>query len=164
MSNILFICHGNTCRSPMAEFIMKKLVQDAHRDKDFHIESAAVSNSVGYPVSQPAKRVLLKHDIDVPDRRSRQVCREDLDNFDYLVYMDADNLRLLLYLFPKAPKNKLHSIMEYADRPMDDVADPWDTGDYDSTWDDLYVGCSALLRKLQQAEQLIPLLEDPNDF
>lgn len=147
MKRILFVCHGNICRSPMAEFIMKDLVKKAHREEDFYIESAATSTEeLGNPVYPPAQRKLAEHGISCKGKTARQVRRSDYDEFDLIILMDQWNLRNIRRIIPDDPEGKIHLLMDYTNRPGD-VADPWYTGNFEATWQDCLCGCEALLRK-----------------
>lgn len=149
MKRILFICHGNICRSPMAEMIMKKLVSDARRTDEFFIESAAVSTEeIGNPIYPPAQRTLRQHGVPFTDHRARQVTRRDYDCYDLLICMDSYNIRWLNRIIPNGdPDGKVHLLMEYAGS-VRDVADPWYTGDFEATWRDCLAGCTRLLEQL----------------
>ena len=148
MHKILFICHGNICRSPMAEFVMKKLVKDAGREAEFEIASAATSTEeIGNPVYPPAKRKLAEHNISCAGKTARQITRNDYEYYDYIVVMDHLNLQNLQRRFFFDPDKKLSMLMDYTSRPGD-VADPWYTGDFEATWQDVLEGCSGLLEKL----------------
>lgn len=147
MKRILFVCHGNICRSPMAEFIMKDLVKKAHREEDFYIESASTSTEeLGNPVYPPAQRKLAEHGISCKGKIARQVRRSDYDEFDLIILMDQWNLRNIRRIIPDDPEDKIHLLMDYTNRPGD-VADPWYTGNFEATWQDCLCGCEALLRK-----------------
>ena len=141
MIKVLFVCHGNICRSPMAEYIMKDLVCKAGRSGEFEIASAAASREeIGSPVYPPARRELQKHGIGCEGHRARQITEKDLDEYDLIFYMDALNQRRLARMFgPKAEKC----------RPLLDreVADPWYTGDFEQTWKDLVEGCEKILKE-----------------
>ena len=152
MIKILFICHGNICRSPMAEFILKDMVEKQGRADEFYIESAATSteeiwHGVGNPVYPPARDILAKHGISCEGKRARQVKYEDYDKFDLLIAMDSNNIRNLRKLIPEDTKGKVHFMMEYAGQKRD-VADPWYTGNFQKTWDDIYLACGKLLENL----------------
>jgi len=152
MIKILFICHGNICRSPMAEFILKDMVEKQGRADEFYIESAATSteeiwHGVGNPVYPPARDILAKHGISCEGKRARQVRYEDYDKFDLLIAMDSNNIRNLRKLIPEDTKGKVHLMMEYAGQKRD-VADPWYTGNFQKTWDDIYLACGQLLKNL----------------
>ena len=153
MTSILFICHGNICRSPMAEFVMKDLVKQAGLEARFHIESAATSTEeIGNPVYPPARRKLAEHGIDCAGKTARQLTRADCDRFDLLVGMDRANLRNMRRICGEDRAGKLSLLMDYTDCPGD-IADPWYTGDFEATWRDVLAGCQGLLSQLQDAER-----------
>ena len=149
MQKILFVCHGNICRSPMGEFILKALVKAKGQDQ-YYIESAAVSREeIGNPIYPPAKRCLRQHGIWFdPEKRAWQVTPADYDRFDRIICMDDSNLRLIRRIIPDDPEGKIHLMMSYADISRD-VADPWYTGDFEETFQDLLVGCEAMLNGLK---------------
>ena len=148
MTKILFVCLGNICRSPMAEFIMKDLVKKAGLETQFHIESAATSAvQTGNPVYPPAQRKLAEHGISCAGKTARQLVNEDYDRYDLLIGMDRANLRDMNRICGGDPNGKIHLLMEYTDRPGD-VADPWYTDDFDATWRDVLEGCQGLLREV----------------
>ena len=149
MTKILFVCHGNICRSPMAEFVMKDLVKKAGRENEFEIASAATSTEeIGNPVYPPARRKLAEHGISCAGKTARQLTRADYDRWDLLIGMDQANLRNMRRLFPDDPEQKLHLLMDYTSRPGQ-VADPWYTGDFEATWQDVLQGCTGLLNMLE---------------
>ena len=149
MVKILFICHGNICRSPMAEFVMKKLVKEAGLEEDFYIESAACTREeLGNPVYPPARRKLAEHGIDCTGKTARLLTRGDYARFDLWIGMDAENLWDMRRICGGDPEKKLHLLMEYAGRPGTEVADPWYTRDFDATWRDVEDGCRGLLESL----------------
>ena len=149
MMKILFICHGNICRSPMAEFVMKDLVKKARLETEFLIESAATSTeAVGNPVYPPARRKLAEHGISSAGKTSRQLTGTDYDQYDLLIGMDRANIRNMNRICGGDPEEKLHLLMEYTDHPGD-VADPWYTDDFETTWRDVLAGCKGLLERLQ---------------
>ena len=148
MTRILFICHGNICRSPMAEFIMKDLVRKAGLASEFEIASAAVSREeFGNPVYPPARRELARHGIACGGHMARQMTREDYAHYDLLIGMDAANLRGMLRICGGDPDGKLSRLLDHTDRPGD-VADPWYTGDFAAAWNDIDAGCRALFAAL----------------
>ena len=148
MIKILFVCHGNICRSPMAEFVMKDLVEKAGRSYDFCIESAAVSaEELGNPVYPPARQELAAHGISCAGKTARQMTQADYDRFDWLVCMDQSNLRRMERICGGDPDGKMSRLLDYTTRPGD-VADPWYTGDFSATWRDVMDGCTALLEKI----------------
>ncbi len=148
MMKILFICHGNICRSPMAEFLLKALVKARGLEDRYYIESAAVSTEeIGNAIYPPARRCLNQHGVWFdPGKQARQVTRSDYGRFDRLICMDASNLRLLRRIIPDDPEGKVHLMMSYAGKGRD-VADPWYTGDFETTFQDLLEGCEAMLDK-----------------
>lgn len=147
---ILFVCHGNICRSPMAEFIMKKLVSEAGLSGAFEIASAATSTEeIGNPVYPPARRKLAEHGIACDGKTARQLTRRDYDNYDLLIGMDRYNIRNMERMCGGDPDGKIHMLMEYAGNDGQDVADPWYTGDFNATWRDCLNGCRGLLKLLE---------------
>lgn len=147
---ILFVCHGNICRSPMAEFIMKDLVHKAGRDDEFYIESAATSTEeIGNSVYPPARRKLSEHGISSAGKTARQLTRSDYDRFDLLIGMDAWNRRNMNAICGGDPEGKIHLLMDFTSHPAD-VADPWYTGNFDATYRDVLEGCEELLRHYSQ--------------
>ena len=141
MKKILFVCHGNICRSPMAEFVMKELVRRAGREAEFSIASAAVSREeIGNPVYPPAQRELQKHGIPCAGHAAHQITRAELDQYDRIYYMDASNRRYLQRLFG-SHADKCQPLLAH------DVADPWYTGDFSATWADILQGCQAILEE-----------------
>lgn len=148
MYRILFVCHGNICRSPMAEFVMKDLVKKCGRGEEFHIESAATSTEeIGNGVYPPARRELAAHDIESTGHHARQLRRSDYDKFDLLIGMDEANIRNMTRICRGDPDGKIHKLLSYIGSNRD-VADPWYTGDFRQTWDDVSAGCKALLDAL----------------
>ena len=141
MVKILFVCHGNICRSPMAEFVLKDMVKKTGVADKFLIRSVATSTEeLGNPVYPPAKRELASHGIACDGHRARQITRADLEKFDYIYYMDSSNARYLRRLFGDAAEKC---------RPLlaRDVADPWYTGDFGATWADILQGCERILEE-----------------
>ena len=151
MTKILFVCHGNICRSPMAEFVMKDLVKKAGLESQFHIESAATSTEeTGNPVYPPARRKLAEHGIDCAGKTARQLKNRDYNQYDLLIGMDKANLRNMHRICGGDYDGKIHPLLEYAGRPDDEVADPWYTDDFEATWQDVLAGCLGLLDFLQK--------------
>ena len=143
MIKILFLCHGNICRSPMGEFVMKDMVKKRGISGRFEIASAAVSTEeIGNPVYPPARRELQRHGIACTGHAAHQITRAELDYYDHIFYMDRSNARWLERLFPGQWQNKCRPLLER------DVADPWYTGDFSQTWDDITQGCERILEEL----------------
>ncbi len=148
MKRILFVCHGNICRSPMAEFVMKDLVKKAGLLEDFYIESAATSTEeIGNEVYPPARRKLAEHNISCKGKTARQMTLHDYDRFDLLIGMDEWNIRNMNRICGGDPEGKIHMLMDYTSRPGE-VADPWYTGNFDTTWRDVLEGCQGLLSQV----------------
>ena len=147
---ILFVCHGNICRSPMAEFVMKELVAKAGLSDQFLIESAATSTEeIGNPVYPPARRKLAEHGISCEGKRARQMDSSDYSRFDLLVGMDEANIRNMKRISGGDPDGRIVRLLDLAGIGRD-VSDPWYTGDFEATWQDVSVGCRAILAKLVQ--------------
>ena len=148
MKKILFVCHGNICRSPMAEFIMKKMISDMGRSQDFYIESAAVSREeIGNDMHYGAKEKLQQKGIPFERRAARQITKEDYKNFDLLIGMDINNMYRMEKFWDNDPDSKVKLLLTYAGKDRD-IADPWYTGNFDDTWRDLNEGIRALLEKI----------------
>ena len=137
MIKILFVCHGNICRSPMAEFVMKDLVKKAGLEAEFEISSSATSTEeIGNPVYPPARRKLAEHGIGCAGKTARQLRKSDYSMYDFLVGMDSVNLRNMRRICGGDPENKISLLLDWTARPGD-VADPWYTGDFEETWRDV---------------------------
>lgn len=148
MMKILFVCHGNICRSPMAEMVFKELVRRAGRESDFYIDSAATDyDEIGNSMHRGTRQVLESHNIPFTDHRARIVTKEDYENFDLIVIMDGENERHLKRIAGLDTKSKVKYLMSFAGQNRD-VADPWYTGNFDETWRDISEGCAALLESL----------------
>ena len=146
---IMFVCHGNICRSPMAEFVFKDLINKKGISDKFYVLSSATSteeiwNGVGNPVYPPARRVLNAHGINCDGKRAVQLKGGDYDNFDYFIGMDGANIRNMHRILMGDPDKKIYKLLSFSGR-SDDVADPWYTGDFETTYSDVVEGCEALL-------------------
>lgn len=158
MIRILFVCHGNICRSPMAEFVMKDLVQKQHVADNFFIASAATSteeiwNGVGNPVYPPAREELARHGLRCDGKRAVQLKKADYDDYDYLIGMDTMNIRnmerITVHRRGEHP-DKIVLLLEYAGR-ADSISDPWYSGNFEAAYKDIVEGCRALWRRLEEA-------------
>ncbi len=153
MTRIMFVCHGNICRSPMAEFIFKKMIAEKGVEKDFYVESTATSreeigwNGIGNPVYPPARAELKKHGIQCEGKRARQLTKEDYPNFHLFIGMDSANIRNMARIFGNDSENKIRKLMDYTCRGGD-VADPWYSDRFDIAYKYIYDGCEALLKEL----------------
>lgn len=143
MKKILFVCHGNICRSPMAEYVMKYLVEQAQLTDQYMIASAATSTEeIGNPVYPPARRKLAEHGISCNGHAARQMTRADYSRYDLLIGMDSANLRNMIRIAGGDPEGKIRPLLYDKD-----VADPWYTGNFEATWQDVFRGCQALLEE-----------------
>ena len=149
MIKILFICRGNICRSTMAQYVMQDLVRKAGIEKKFYIDSAATSTEeIGNPPHYGTRRKLQEMGVPCGDHRARQLTRRDYEKFDLLIGMDEANLRNMRRMLGGDPDGKIHLLLDYTDRPGA-IADPWYTGDFDATWEDVLAGCQGLLAALR---------------
>lgn len=149
MIKILFVCHGNICRSPMAEFVMKDLVKKLGREKEFIIQSAATSTEeIGNPVHRGTKQKLAQYNISVEGKTARQMTKKDYEEFDYIIAMDSLNTRNIARIV-EDKDGKVSKLLNYAGE-TGDIADPWYTGNFDETYDDVLRGCKGLLKYLDK--------------
>ena len=149
MIKVLFVCHGNICRSTMAEYVMKYLVEQAELSADFYIDSAATSREeIGNGVHRGTRKKLKEVGIPCGDHRARQMTRRDYDEFDYLIGMESWNIRNMLRIVGDDPEQKIYKLLDFTDRKGEDIADPWYTGNFDATYRDVREGCEALLAGL----------------
>ena len=154
MTKVLFICHGNICRSPMAEFVLKDMVSGAGLADRFYIASAATSteeiwNGVGNPVYPPAREELARHGIGCEGKRAVQLTRDDYDKYDYLIGMDSANIRNMHRMLGGDPEGKVYKLLSFAGVERD-ISDPWYTGNFDETYRDVSLGCNAFLEYLRE--------------
>ena len=148
MIKILFVCHGNICRSPMAEFVLKKMVAERGIAKEFHIESAATSSEeLGNPVYPPARKKLAEHGITCGEKRARRMTKRDYEDFDFLIGMDEENRYYMTRIAGGDPDRRIVCLLDYTEHPRE-VADPWYTRNFDATWRDVNEGCEAFLAYL----------------
>ena len=148
MIKILFVCHGNICRSPMAEFVMKDLVRKAGREEQFIIASKAARwDELGHDTHYGTKAKLRQMGVPFEKRKATLLSKSDYDAYDYLIAMDRENVSDMLRLFGGDPDKKIHMLLEFADLKRE-VADPWYTGNFDETYEDVLMGCQGLMRML----------------
>lgn len=158
MIRVLFVCYGNICRSPMAEFMMKDFVEKKRLGDSFEIASAGTSSEeifggVGNPVHPSTRDELARHGISCAGKRARQLTRADYDYYDYLVAMDGSNLRNIKRLMNGDPDNKVFRLLDLSNNPRD-VDDPWYTGDFEQTWNDIEEGLPLLLSKIRLEKKI----------
>ena len=152
MKKIMFVCHGNICRSPMAEFIMKDMLVRAGLEKDAFVSSSATSseeiwNGVGNPIYPPAREMLKKHGISCEGKRAVLLKSSDYDKYDIFICMDNNNVRNAIRIFGSDRENKVKKLMDYTARGGE-VADPWYSGNFDVAYNDIQEGCKALFKEL----------------
>ena len=149
MKRIMFVCHGNICRSTMAEFVFKYLARQQGLEAAFFVDSAATSTEeLGNPVHPGTRRKLAQMGIPCGDHRARQLCKDEYGKFDLLVGMDEANLRNMRRILGGDSEGKIHGLLDYAGRPGESIADPWYTGNFDETYEDVLAGCQGLLEHL----------------
>lgn len=149
MIKVLFICHGNICRSPMAEFVMKDLVKKQGRENDFYIASAATSTEeIGNPVHRGTREKLKEYGISTAGKYAVRLQKADYENYDWLIGMDQWNIRNMLRILGKDPENKVRLLLDFTDRKGEEIADPWYTGNFDDTYRDVLEGCLGILDRL----------------
>ena len=149
MIKILFICHGNICRSPMAQCVFSKLIKEQKLEKEFLLESMATSTEeLGNPIYPPAKRKMHEMGVPIIPHYATRMEKKDYDRFDHIIGMDGWNIRNILRICGGDPEGKVYRLLDLTDRPRD-VADPYYSGDFDATYEDVLEGCTALLEKLK---------------
>ncbi len=149
---ILMVCHGNICRSPMAEFVMKDMIEKEHLSNQFYVASAATSTEeIGNPVHRGTREKLKECGISTDGKYAVQLSRKDYDKYDYLIGMEQRNVTNMLRILGKDPEEKVKRLLDFSADPKD-IADPWYTGDFDRTYDDVYEGCKALLSYILDQE------------
>ena len=147
MIKIMFVCHGNICRSPMAEFVMRDIIEKAGLNEKIHIASSATSREeIGNPVHPGTRKKLAEYGLSVDGKTAIQITKEDYKNYDYIIVMDSFNLRNLQRIIGSDIEKKVYMLLDFADGG--DIADPWYTGNFDRTYDDILKGCKGLFNKI----------------
>ncbi len=150
MIKIMFVCHGNICRSPIAEFVMK----DVAKGYDIYIESKAVSREeIGNPIYPPAQRILKQKGIAFDDHRASQITRTDYEDFDYIIVMEEYNMPRLMRIIGSDDKHKVSRLLDFTDNPRD-IEDPWYSGNFEKVFGEIKLGCEALLAHLKKSEKM----------
>lgn len=154
MLKILFICHGNICRSTMAEYVMKDLVEKSNLAEEFCIDSAATSREeIGNPVHHGTRQKLKEKGIFCGDHRARQVTKKEYEEYDYILGMDSWNMKNMMKIFGNDPDEKIHKLLDFSSAPRD-IADPWYTGNFEITYNDVSEGCQELLNYILEKGQV----------
>ena len=154
---ILFICHGNICRSPMAEFITKKIVKDLGQENEYEIASAATTedaiiSGIGHDIDVRSQRVMNEHGIPFNHRQARKMVKSDYEKYDYIIGMDEENFFDMNHISAGDPERKEYKLLSFAGSMMD-VDDPWYTGDFEAAYQDIYRGCEALIKKIEMSDK-----------
>ena len=154
---ILFICHGNICRSPMAEFINKKIVKDLGKENEYEIASAATTedeiiSGIGHDIDVRSQRVMNEHGIPFNHRQARKMVKSDYEKYDYIIGMDEENFFDMNHISAGDPERKEYKLLSFAGSMMD-VDDPWYTGDFEAAYQDIYRGCEALIKKIEMSDK-----------
>ena len=151
VKRIMFVCHGNICRSPLAEFVMKDLASRQGLSDELYIESSATSaEEIGNPIYPPIKDVMRKHNIPFSEHYATRLKAEDYDKFDLFIIMDSNNLRNIMRIFGEDREEKIHFLLEYTGNKRD-VADPWYYGNFEETYNDILNGCKALIEHIKRS-------------
>ena len=149
MIRVLFICHGNICRSPMAEFVLKDMLEKRGLSSKVYVASSATSSEeIGNPVHYGTRNKLAQYGISVKGKTAVQFKRADYDEFDYIIVMDSYNMKNLLRIIGEDTAGKVSLLLDFTDRKGENIADPWYTGNFDLTYDDIYEGCNGLIEYL----------------
>ena len=154
---ILFICHGNICRSPMAEFITKKIVKDLGKENEYEIASAATTedaiiSGILHDIDVRSQRVMNEHGIPFNHRQARKMVKSDYEKYDYIIGMDEENFFDMNHISAGDPERKEYKLLSFAGSMMD-VDDPWYTGDFEAAYQDIYRGCEALIKKIEMSDK-----------
>lgn len=152
MISVIFICHGNICRSVSAQYIFDELIRQEHLEDNLCCDSAATSTEeIGNPVYPPMKQALIHHNVVIGDHRARQLRRSDYDMYDLIIGMDSENMYYIKRILGDDPEGKVHTLMEYTDTPEELIDDPWYTRDFETAYQMINKGCKALLSYLKEA-------------
>ena len=155
---VLFICHGNICRSTMAQFVFQHMVNNQGLKDKFYIDSAATSREeIGNPPHYGTVNKLRQEGIPVLKHRAIQMTKQDYKEYDYIIGMDAWNIRNIMRIIGSDPEKKVSMLLDFTDRPGTEIADPWYTGNFDATYDDVLEGCTGLLEHLKNTEAFLNL-------
>lgn len=153
MTKILFVCLGNICRSPAAEFILRDMFEKAGLANEFYVSSAATSDDeIGNSVYPPMKKLLNAHGIDCSGKTARRITRSDYDRYDLIIYMDERNRRALDLMFGGDPDGKFRNLLDYAGKTGEEISDPWFTRQFQTAWDEIYEGCEGMFKAVTEGE------------
>lgn len=151
MIKVLFICHGNICRSVSAQYIFDQMTEEAHLENEFCCDSAATSTEeIGNPIYPPMRQALAGHNVPIGDHTARQLKRSDYEKYDLVIGMDGENMYYIKRIFGADPDNKVHTLMEYTDSPGELIDDPWYTRDFEEAYRQIRKGCQALMEYLRK--------------
>ena len=151
---VLFVCHGNICRSVGAQYIFDEMIREGHLDDKVCCESAATSTEeIGNPIYPPMRQALIAHNVPIGDHRARQLVRAEYDEYDLIIGMDSENMYYIDRIFGGDPEGKVHTLMEYTDNPGELIDDPWYTRDFETAYRQIKKGCAALLEYLKDGQE-----------
>ena len=151
---VLFVCHGNICRSVSAQYIFDEMIRENRLEGVFSCDSAATSREeIGNPVYPPMRQALVAHGVPIGDHRARQLVRAEYDEYDLIIGMDSENMYYIDRIFGGDPEGKVHTLMEYTDNPGELIDDPWYTRDFETAYRQIKKGCAALLEYLKDGQE-----------
>ena len=157
MIRVLFVCHGNICRSTMTQFVFQHMVNNQGLKDKFYIDSATSREEIGNPPHYGTVNKLRQEGIPVLKHRAIQMTKQDYKEYDYIIGMDAWNIRNIMRIIGSDPEKKVSMLLDFSDRPGTEIADPWYTGNFDATYDDVLEGCTGLLEHLKNTEAFLNL-------